>query len=486
MKKAKNYLSLIIKGLLYIYVPVISLLFIINAFFLKINLANSIYRMSVFLIYSLLVSFLFAIHYSTKTIEKNIESFAQAKELIAKGKWQVLEESKNRLLVKPNFDFPFRLVIDSKVELEHLEEKTIIKGPRYYADNIIKDMEKKPSFLGKHANSITRLLLIILLVSIPLANELKVSWSIKENRHNSFVEDVKILDIDSDGLLGNSPQNTNNYGQGLESKDYFFYVEEGLSLVRTNKDFGEKTYLIQKPSGHSIDTLNLIGDWIYYQDENLKRIKIDGSDGEIIYKAGPAYDLHLKDNYLYFINPSDNWNVYKMDINGRNLQRLLEIDAADITIHEDKMLVSHYGDYGSYVESINLDGTGRKIEFEAKANQLTFWDDFYYFVGEDYKLYKTDALAAPELLIDSKISSYYITDNGIFYSLHSDEWGYPGKNIYKIGLDGKNNRLIQEVLQVEGFTKLGNSILFHSWEDNSLPILNKLDIFTSEIESMDM
>lgn len=326
------------------------------------------------------------------------------------------------------------------------------------------------------------------MVSIPVFNELGFLWEIKKNRHNSFVKNVQVIEIESGEIVRNSIENTNNYGFGVENEEYVFYVENHLNLIRANKDYQDKTYLIQKSGGTGISRLNIVGDWIFYASgENLNRIRIDGTDNEIIYKSGYLLDIHIKGKWIYFINLSDNFNVYRMDINGRNLERFLKIQASDIALYDDKLIFSHENDGKAYVESILYDGSERNVELEVVANDLIKLDGYYYFIGDGYKLYKSqvDGKAAPQLLVDDKVSSYIITDAGIFYSLHSEDVGYPGQDIYKIELDGSGNTLIIDTKEVEGFAKIGDWILFHS-SDNDLKLkpVKRINIFTNDIESI--
>lgn len=324
-------------------------------------------------------------------------------------------------------------------------------------------------------------------MSLPIVAELGISWEIEKKRHNSFVENVQIIEIEPSDILGNSIQNTNNQGQGVEIEDYIFYVKNDLNLVRVNKDYGDKTYIIQKSGGSNISSLNLSGDWIFYTSgKTINRIRIDGTDDETIYKSGYALDVHMKDNWLYFINLSDNFNVYKIDINGRNLQRFLKVNASDIALYDNNMIVSNK-DNGNYcVESVSLDSVERKVELEVVSNNLVRWDGYYYFIGEGYKLYrnKADGIKAPQLLVDGEVSSYVITDAGIFYSLHSENLGYSGQDIFKIELDGTNSKLIINTKRVQGFTKIGDFIIFHSSDDDHEPKIKRLNIFTNEIELM--
>ena len=485
MSKKQNFLTLAIKGVLFLYLPVIMLLYIIYEVIFKIDM---IFPWYIIIIYAVMVGILTARNYAQKTIEQDVEDFSSVKSSIIKGRWKIIEQNENRLIVKPTFDFPQRLLIDDKVQIDYSDKKAIIIGPWYYANNIVKDINGRSSSIWKkRIASIVAFVLIIAMLSIPVLKELGFFSELQKNRHNSFVKNVPVIEIESKEIVGNSIENTNNYGYGVENEEYVFYVENHLNLIRANKDYQDKTYLIQKSGGTGINRLNIVGDWIFYSSgETFNRIRIDGTDNQIIYKLGYLLDIHIKDKWVYFINLSDNFNVYRMDINGRNLERFLKIRASDIALYDDKMIFSHQNDDKSYVESIGLDGSERNVELEVVANDLIKLDGYYYFIGDGYRLYKSqaDGITAPQLLVDDKVSSYIITDNGIFYSLHSEDVGYPGQDIYKIDLEGNENALIIDTKEVEGFTKMGDWILFHSSDSDLKPefIIKRLNIFTNDIE----
>ena len=483
MKKITNNLVLAIKGIVYIYVPVIFLLFIIYEIILKRPMIFYSNRM---LIFVFIVGIWSIRTYTQKTIEQDVKDFESLKNSIDEGRWEIVQQDDNSLIVKPRFDFPFSLLIHDKVQIDYSDKKAIISGPWYYAHNLVRDIDGRPSFWTRKAAKIIAFVIVIILVSIPVFEELGVPWKIKENRHKAFVEDIQLIQIDSVDRLGNSEQNTNNYGMGAENEDYIFYVEKGLNLVRVNKDYTNKIYLIQKSGGWNISRLNLAGDWLFYTSgETLNRIRIDGTDDQTIYKSGSALDVHLKDNCLYFINLSDNGKVYKIDINGRNLEKFLNVDARDIALYDNKMLVSYRDSHNlNVVKSFSLDGLEESLELELLANNLVKWDGYYYFIGEDYRLYrnKANGITAPQLLVDKEVSSYVITDAGIFYSLHAEDVGYPGEDIFKIDLDGTGNTLILEAQRVEGFTKVGDYVIFHSSNIDHESETKRLNIFTNEID----
>ena len=482
MRKRQNILILALKGIIYIYLPIILILFIIYRVILGIDMNLSWDRI---IVYAIIIDIWIIRNYIHKSIEQDVKDLSSMKISIMKGRWEITKQGENSLLVKPKFDFPFRLFINNIVQINYSEQRAIIEGPWYYVSNLEKDIKSKSSIWIRRITSIGVFPMIIVLVLMLVLSDLGGRWEIKKSRHNIYIKNVKIIEINSDEVFGNTIENTNNYGFGVENDEYVFYVKDHLNLIRANKDFRHKDYLIQKPSGTGISRLNIAGDWIFYTSgETLNRIRIDGTENEIIYKIGYLLDIHVKDNWIYFINFSDDSNVYRMNINGRNLERFLKVKASDIALYDDRMIFSHEEDGNGYVESINFDGSERKVELEVLVRDLTKWGEYYYYIGDDDRLYMNliNENMAPQILVDDIVSSYIITDAGIFYSLHSDDVGYPGKGVYKIELDGTGNALIVDTDMVEGFTKVGEWLLFHSSDNKLSPGLKRLNVLTNEIK----
>lgn len=482
MDKVQKTLVLAIKGVLCFYLPVILLLYIIYVVIFKIDMNFISYQT---IVLGLASAISIASGYSQKTKEQDVESFTSLKNSIIEGPWDIIEEDENILMIEAKFDFPFRLLINNTVKVEYLDENIIIEGPGTYVDRLKKDIEGKTNILAKRITGIILYVLIIGLLSLPILEDKGFFWQVKSRGHNNYLKKVKIISMNPEEQLGNTIENTNNYGRAVENDDYIFYVEENLSLVRVNKDFQDKKYIIQKPSGSDIGRLNIVGDWIYYSSaKTLDRISFDGREKETIYKSSYLMDMHTIDNSIYFINFSDNYNVYRMDINGRKLERFLNIKASDIAIYDNRIIFSHIKDGKGYVESIGLDGSDRRLEFEGISSDLVKSGDYYYYIGEDYSLYKRPINngAQAQVLVDDKVSSYIIGDENIYYSLHSQDVGYPGKGLYKIGIDGSGDILLLDSERVRDFAKVENCLLFHSSDNNLQPEIKKLNILTDEIE----
>lgn len=482
MSKFQNFIVLIIKGIILIYIPIVILLYILYNIIFKIDVR---FPWETLLIMGFTAEIIIVSDYKRSEITQEVEDFSQLKNSIRLGRWKFIDEQENRLTLRPRFDFPISLVIGSRVTVNYTNKRVIIEGPKNYIHRLKNDIEGKGKIWVRRVISVWQVVLIALVVSIPIINNTDIFWQIKNIRHNSYVKNIEIIDVNSTEIQGNTMGNIINHGAAVENEDYIFYGEDSLNLVRTNKELKDKKYLIQKSSGTNIHKLNIVGDWIYYvSGETLNRITLDGAEQETIYKSGYLLDLTIKNEWIYFINFADDYNIYKMDINGRNLQRFLKVNASDMAIYDDQMIFCYEKNGKGYVESINLDGTDRKLEFEALCTDLLKVDDFYYYMGEAAKLYrkKIDGKTPPEILIRDEVSSYIIIDENIYYSLQSKDVGYPGTDLYKIGLDGSDSTLLLNTNLVEGFAKVGNYLLFHSSEDDFERELKRLTILTDEIE----
>lgn len=485
MREKNSMIILIGKRLLFFSVPLIAALYFFYEVIFGLDMSFSWMFAS---LYAAIIGLSTALNYRHIEVNESVESFERLEAQISKGRWDVVEKGENRLVLKPRFDFPYNKLSKDVVEVEYSNESVKMSGPHYYLDKLVKDIRGKGSIWTRRATSVITVLLILILVSIPILGEMGMFWKIKMIRHNSFVKKVEEIEFKNISKPGNSVLNTNNYGYGAEDGENIYYVEDHLNLIKADKDLKNKTYLIQKPSGSGINRLNIVDDWIYYMSgQSINRIKTDGTFDEIIYKQGYLLDINIEGGWIYFINPSDSFYVYKMDLNGRGLERFLDVEASDISINEGRLYFSHEQDDKGLIESIKLEGSDRRIELEDYARDIIIEGGYMYFISEDYGLYRANMndTKALELLVGQKISSFTITDMGIFYSLHGKEVGYPGDGLYLIQKDGTGNQMYYETFSVEGLTKVGKWLLFHSSEDNQYPTLKRIDLEIGEIELID-
>lgn len=337
-----------------------------------------------------------------------------------------------------------------------------------------------------------------LLIAIPVALILSqlipallysdLSTSLKIQYHSFQTRNLERIQISDDHAQGNTVINTNNYGHGVKGEDHYYFVENHLNLVQTTKDFQNKQYLIEQSGGTGINRLNKVDDWIFFsQGKSYNRIKTDGSQQETIFQMGYPLDVHLLGNWIYFRNFSDRSMIYRMDVNGQNLERLVNQSVTDLTLYDDRLYYSYQEDEAGWLKSVDLEGKDLRVEMNREVKDLTVWEGYYYFMDyEDDRLYRKNIYddESPQLLVDEKVSTYALTENGIYYALHSPDVGYPGDGLYKMALDGSDKILLMDTKRVEGLCLLDHWLLFMSSDESMLPNQKKLDLRRDEILEM--
>lgn len=482
MEKNQSLIMTLAKRLLFFSLPILLFLFVFYELIFDVDIEFLWLRFSFYII---LLEVITLRNYKYKSVEEPVGSIGYLEDRISAGRWKVLEGGEGKFVLRPKFDFPYNLLSRDRVYVRFSDEVARIEGPEYYVVNLVRDIQGKRDFWTSRTAGIVFLILVLIILSLPVLSDRGVIADIRIYYHNYQARNIERIEIRDTNALGNTENNIINYGYGAEYNDHIFYVEDHLNLVRTTKNLRDKTYLIEKSSGSGFNMLNIVDDWILYSSgKTLNRIRTDGSNNEVIYKMGYLSDVHVLGNWVYFINPSDRFTVYRMDVNGQNLKRIVNMPVYDIAIYDNRLFYSYGDDGEGFLESIDQEGQDKRTEMEFPVKDLIRWGNRYYFIGSgDYRLYRYEIGGSgdPQILVDGRVSSYIVTDSGIYYSLHSHDVGYPGEGLYKIGLDGTGNILLYDTQRVESLSKVGNWIFFMSSDDNMSPSQKMLDLLSDEI-----
>ena len=133
-----------------------------------------------------------------------------------------------------------------------------------------------------------------------------------------------------------------------------------------------------------------------------------------------------------------------------------------------------------HVESVLVDGEDRRLEFktDSSVRNLSRWGDYWYYMNEDYRLIRTDGKDPYiyQVPIDDNVSTYIITEVGIFYSLHGEEVGYPGDGLYRMDHFGLDKTPVSDTERVEGLAYLGDWLIYHASDDRMPPDIKMIDL----------
>lgn len=463
--------------------PIILLLYVFYGIILGYDISLSWDQL---ILYTTLLVISTTSSYMDKVREEKIENDNWLKIIKEENRWEILKEDSEGMLLKPRFDFPYNLLAKERVTVKYSDDKVIIEGPRYYVDQMAKDIQGRSSKWVRRLSSVGAFIFVIIILSIPIILNSGIYWDAKIKYHNYGMRDVQQIEIQDSKSLGNTVGNSNNYGNAVETEDYILYVENHLNLIKVDKDFSNKEYLTQKGSGSGIDRLSVLEDWIFYSSETYNRMKDDGSEDTVLYKMSYLMEPQVVGNWIYFINFQDNHSVYRMDVNGQNLTRFIEKGVSDLAIYHNRLFYSSLDGERGYVESVDLDGTNKRLEFETDSSirDLSRWNNEWYYINGDYRLIRTDGKDPDvyQVPIDDNVSSYIITEQGIFYSLHGEDVGYPGEGLYKMDHVGLNKTQLSDEKEVGGFAHVSNWILYSAFDDQMFPVLKRIDLNTGQIE----
>lgn len=100
--------------------------------------------------------------------------------------------------------------------------------------------------------------------------------------------------------------------------------------------------------------------------------------------------------------------------------------------------------------------------FEGMASSLMKWEDHYYYLDRDFKLYRinSDGASNPEPVIDRALRAYTLADQGIIYILHDEQAIYPLAGVYMADFNGEDPTLIDQTRHAEYLVKVDDTVYY--------------------------
>jgi hypothetical protein len=259
----------------------------------------------------------------------------------------------------------------------------------------------------------------------------------------------KPSEIKLEGRRGNSAGNINNLG--IATSDdvwiYYSYIDEGYHLYKESLETGERIRLNEDQSY----CLNISEDWIYYingsDDDSIYRIKTDGT-GRMCLKEGTSSDLHvIGERIIYIYKSAGSPHGLYMMLNDGTEERVLIEDGGVASTNTVANLIYYiyYGDHDSIYYLDNDTGFKHKLT-NTRSADLIVEDGWFYFINDDSgaKIYRGNL----ETGLTEKLN-----DEGCSYLNLSGEWLYymsyeQGGRIVKMRTDGSERRTINDSYSV--------------------------------------
>ena len=278
------------------------------------------------------------------------------------------------------------------------------------------------------------------------------------------------------GEFGNLGGNINsNMPQGFAvQRDNSIFLVHNNTLYSMEAD-GDNVF--KMGSAHDLmPSLNVMGDWVYYTNLGLYRIKTDGSAHEAL-PLSAGYKFIGVGEWLYFLGVSPN-GIWRIRLDGKILQQLSDVNAVNLYVDENWIYYDDFDNPG-YIYRISTDGSLPEtvaddsiFTFHMEAGWLYYesnrygtcrvnldteevqqidimpsafysvivkGDDIFYL--NDRVLWKCTADGLPQSLcvFSRDVSSFNVVDEWVFVSV--------GDKLYRCSHDGGEPEDITELLE---------------------------------------
>jgi len=180
---------------------------------------------------------------------------------------------------------------------------------------------------------------------------------------------------------------------------------------------------------------------------------ITGADSDLIVPS----QINVVGEYMYFVNTgkANDDCIYKMRIDGKYRTIVTFDKASHMIVAGEWIYYANLNDNGN-IYKIKTDGTFKTKLADEAVNEMNFLNGYIYYSTlkpvNPYCIYKisVDSDAKQTISIKDKISQFCVEDYYIYYSSNN--------NLYKMDLDGNNQKLIKQGIDV--FNINGNYVYY--------------------------
>ena len=247
--------------------------------------------------------------------------------------------------------------------------------------------------------------------------------------------------------------NIHNSGYIALQDDWIYYANnrDEHKLYKMRSDGTENILLSDEP----VSYINVSDGWIYYRGYatskyNISKIRTSGEDKTVL-KDIMARNITVCDNIIYFTgssyeNPID--YIYKMSINGLDFTQLNTDDSAFINIVNNWIYYVNESD-NFCIYKLRIDGTEKTKLNDTGAMSLSVIGDWIYYTNTpDYNIYKMriDGTEITKLCTDACVQ--IVVSNDWIYYIDNSDFDVIYGSLYKIQTNGSGKKQLSK----KGFT----------------------------------
>ena len=301
------------------------------------------------------------------------------------------------------------------------------------------------------------------------------------------IRKVPPITINDENHRGNTPSNVTNHGEAVETQDYIFYINDRLQVFRADKDFSNIKILLHQTQGFNYSNLNVVGDWLYYRHKNtFYRMDFEGNNCTKVFSMSHMYRPHFIGNWIYFYTYTDR-RIYKVDINGNNLQTLNALPIVDMTVYGDRIFYSFSIDDTHFLRSMDFNGENQETIAEIGAYKMVVQDDYLFYVDTaNNNLCRWDMVNLEKReLTQEKVLNFSVDGEYIYYNhWDAEQYGYPGRGLYRLDINGGDSIQLSDDYETGHFSVINQWIIFSGTSDRQFASTKRLRKDTGEIIQM--
>lgn len=290
------------------------------------------------------------------------------------------------------------------------------------------------------------------------------------------------------GTEGNENYNLANNGHVDTSNGWIYYsLNDGLYRAKENGKNKERIlkdesreYNVGNDIHVGIRHINVIGDWIYFNQFGLCRIKTDGSSFEQFSGTNTSSSLHIVDGKIY------EGVTYKMDLDTTNKKRLFSSEEYDIDITTvgsertinvtDKNIFFCNKKFGTdEKEIIKSDLDGKNVEHitseNVRTNNMVVSGDWIYYIYGDRNIYRIRTNGKDNHSIlkkDSRIGELVVRGDKVYYT--------EDKKLCVCNGDGSDDKVIADINENYPFMQLHDDWIYYYQDSSTSDTLCRIKI----------
>lgn len=323
MKKTKsqywNWIDIALRSTLFLILPGFLLIYIFYQVLFNVEL--NLYWFTLFIAWTGVVKLMIE-KYEHQSLNEPLPTFEGIERLLTTENWEILDRTTSSMVIRPTFDFPFNLLLNDKVTVKYADGRITVEGPLQYLNVFLQEIRGEKKIEKKKNWTVPGIILSVFAISLPILLDGGLWREMRIFYHNAFASTEVQIEVPEAGFLRNSAENLLSGGFAAENEDFVLYTENG-EIIKTSKDFKDKEVLLESQET-TLMNLNVVGEYLYFTNfQELNRIPIDGGETETIYDMEILEEVQIKDNWIYFTSYEDNSNLYRMDLEGGQITRLL-------------------------------------------------------------------------------------------------------------------------------------------------------------------